>query len=257
MLLEARLAAGEWGAGLELVKNALDRKIVPPVTAERARAALLAALAAQLETAADPRHGAAKGARRWTPATEAAKLQPAFAPGVVTAARACWPADGKLGRAQAVLENAWKLSPHPALWLAFRDLRTMKTPPGSAPGGLADLAALNPRSSRKPHSRRRTRALIVGDGLGARAALELLDAEPVTARIAGLRARVAFASAQPDEARLWLTQGMNAPQEPDWSDIDGEGRPSPITPPTGSPADRLCGDGRTTIHQRLSAAKRV
>ena len=58
----------------------------------------------------------------------------------------------------------------------------------------------------------------------ARAALATLDAEPVTARIAGLRARVAFASAQPDEARLWLTQGMNAPQEPDWSDLDPEGR---------------------------------
>nr|MEA2796837.1 HemY protein [Phenylobacterium sp.] len=31
-LLEARLEAAEWAAGLELVKNALDRKIVPPVT---------------------------------------------------------------------------------------------------------------------------------------------------------------------------------------------------------------------------------
>jgi HemY protein len=54
--------------------------------------------------------------------------------------------------------------------------------------------------------------------------MAMLDAEPVTARIAGLRARVAFASGQPDEARLWLTEGMNAPQEPDWSDLDPEGR---------------------------------
>jgi HemY protein len=46
----------------------------------------------------------------------------------------------------------------------------------------------------------------------------------MTARIAGLRARVAFASGSPDEARLWLAQGMNAPQEPDWSDLDPEGR---------------------------------
>ncbi len=35
---------------------------------------------------------------------------------------------------------------------------------------------------------------------------------------------MAFASGQPDEARLWLAQGMNAPQEPDWSDLDPEGR---------------------------------
>ena len=46
----------------------------------------------------------------------------------------------------------------------------------------------------------------------------------MTARIAGLRARVAYAGGQPDEARLWLAQGMNAPQEPDWSDLDPEGR---------------------------------
>ena len=64
-LLESRLAAAEWSAGLELVKNALDRKIVPPVTAERARAALLAALAAQQETAADPKaRGPGAGQRR-------------------------------------------------------------------------------------------------------------------------------------------------------------------------------------------------
>ena len=46
----------------------------------------------------------------------------------------------------------------------------------------------------------------------------------VTARIAGLKARVAFASGLPDEARLWMAKGMNAPQEPDWSDLDPEGR---------------------------------
>ena len=51
-----------------------------------------------------------------------------------------------------------------------------------------------------------------------------LDTEPLTARIAGLRARVAFACGQPDEARLWLTRGLDAAQEPDWSDLDPEGR---------------------------------
>ena len=46
----------------------------------------------------------------------------------------------------------------------------------------------------------------------------------MTARIAGLKARVAFASNNADEARLWLAQGLTAPQEPDWSDLDPEGR---------------------------------
>jgi HemY protein len=216
-LLEARLAGGEWSAGLELVKNALDRKIVPPVTAERARAALLAALAAQLEASPEPK----TRAQALDSAVEAAKLQPGFAPGVVMAARLL-AADGKVGRASAALENAWKTAPHPALWLAFRDLRTDETPRERGQR-LMELAAQNP-SHRESRILGVERALIAGDTSTARAALASLDAEPLTARIAGLRARVAFASAQPDEARLWLTQGMNAPQEPDWSDLDPEGR---------------------------------
>ena len=51
-----------------------------------------------------------------------------------------------------------------------------------------------------------------------------LDNEPMTARIAGLKARVAFASGQADEARVWLAQGNSARHEPDWSDLDPEGR---------------------------------
>jgi HemY protein len=216
-LLESRLAAAEWSAGLELVRNAQDRKIVPPVTAERARAALLAALAAQLETASEPK----AGGQALESAVEAAKLAPGFAPGVVMAARLL-AADGKLGRAQAALETAWKTAPHPALWLAFRDLKTDETPAERA-RRLSELTAQNP-NHRESRILTVERALIVGDASAARRALESLDAEPVTGRIAGLRARVAYACAQPDEARLWLAQGMNAPQEPDWTDLDPEGR---------------------------------
>jgi HemY protein len=216
-LLEARLDAAEWGAGLELVKNALDRKIVPPVTAERARAALLAALAAQLEHAAEPK----ARVQALDSAVEAAKLQPGFAPGVVMAARLL-AADGKVGRASATIENAWKAAPHPALWLAYRDLKTAETPRERA-HRLMVLAAQNP-SHRESRVLGVEGALIMGDAAAARQAMAALDGEPVTARVAGLRARVAFAARQPDEARLWLAQGINAPQEPDWSDLDPEGR---------------------------------
>ena len=196
-LLEARLDAGEWSAGLELVKNALDRKIVPPVVAERARAALLAALAAQLEASTEPKgRGQALDS-----AVEAAKLQPGFAPGVVMAARLL-AAEGKVGRAAATLETAWKTAPHPALWLAFRDLKTNETPRERGLR-LMDLAIQNP-NHRESRILNVERALIAGDTAGAREAMAALEAEPLTARIAGLRARVAFASGQPDEARLWL-----------------------------------------------------
>jgi len=216
-LLDARLEAADWGAALDLVKSALDRKIVPPVTAERARAALLAALAAQLEHSPE-----AKGrAQALDHAVEAAKLQPGFAPGVVMAARLL-AQDGKLGRAESVIEQAWKTAPHPALWLAYRDLRTNETPRERA-ARLGALVAENP-AHRESRILAVEQFLIAGDAAAAGEAAKGVEGEPVTARTAGLLARVAYASGQPDEARLWMARGMSAPHEPDWSDLDPEGR---------------------------------
>ena len=216
-ILESKLEAGDWEGGLDLVKGALDRRIVPPVIAERARAALLAASAAQLEHAPEPR---ARGLAQ-DQAVEAAKLQPGFAPGVVMAARLL-AQDNKLGRATALLETAWRAAPHPALWLAYRDLRTDETPRERAQR-LGQLAAVNPthRESRFLYVEQ---ALVAGDAPAAREAARALEGEPVTARIAGLMARAAYAAGAVDEARMWLAKGMNAPPEPDWSDLDPEGR---------------------------------
>ncbi|MDO8379917.1 heme biosynthesis protein HemY [Phenylobacterium sp.] len=216
-LLEARLEAGDWDGALDLVKTALDRKIVSPIVAERARAALLAASAAQLETSLDPK----VRSQATDYAAEAAKLQPGFAPGVVMAARLL-AGEGKANRAAQVIETAWKVAPHPALWLAYRDLKTSETPRQRAER-LSDLARLNP-DARESRILFVEQALIGGTPARAREAAKTLEAEPVTARIAGLMARVAFAAGQPDEARVWMARGVGAPQEADWSDLDPEGQ---------------------------------
>ena len=122
-LLESRLEAGDWAAALELVKGALERKIVSPLVAERTRAALFAASAAGLEAMEEER----MRVQALDYALNAVRLQPGFAPGVVMAARLL-AEDGKVGRAAATLENAWRAAPHPALWLAYRDLKTDETP---------------------------------------------------------------------------------------------------------------------------------
>lgn len=217
-MLENRLEAADWDGALALVKSALDRRIAPPIVAERARAALLAAWAAQLEHAPEPK----ARALALDHAVEAARLQPGFAPGVVMAARLL-AGDGKLSRAASLLETAWRAGPHPALWLAWRDLKTDETPRERAQR-LGQLAAANPthRESRILYVEQ---ALTAGDPPAAREAARALEGEPVTARIAGLLARAAYAAGAVDEARVWLAQGMSAPPEPDWSDLDPEGRP--------------------------------
>lgn len=214
-VLEAKLDAGDWEGGRQLAKGALERKIISPIVAERARAALLAASAAQLEQAADQRRQALDLA------VEAAKLQPGFAPGVVMAARLL-SGEGKPGRAVQVIEAAWKAAPHPALWLAYRDLKTNETPRQRA-DRLRHLAGLNP-SARESRVLSVEQALVGGDAEGAREAAQALEGEPLTARLAGLFARVSLASGQTDEARVWMARGVTAEQEPDWSDLDPEGR---------------------------------
>jgi hypothetical protein len=64
--------------------------------------------------------------------------------------------DGKAAKAGALIEAAWKAQPHPALWLAYRDLKTNETPQGPrpAPGRPGRDEA---RGARKPHAARRER----------------------------------------------------------------------------------------------------
>ncbi|MFO1014051.1 MAG: heme biosynthesis HemY N-terminal domain-containing protein [Caulobacteraceae bacterium] len=216
-LIEAKLEAGDWPAALDLVRGGLDRKIVTPAAAERARAALLAASAAGLEAGGDPK---ARG-QALEFAQQAVKLRPDFAPGAVMAARLL-AADGKTQRAAQVLEQAWRSAPHPALWLAYRDLDTSETPVQRA-GRLARLANLN-SLARESRVLAVEQALIAGDARSAQTAMQALAGEPVTERLAGLFARVSMALANPDEARAWQAKGAAAPQEADWSDLDPEGQ---------------------------------
>ena len=121
-----------------------------------------------------------------------------------------------------MIEAAWKTAPHPALWLAYRDLYTHETPRRRAER-LANLAAMNPEH-RESHLLMVEQALIVGDAAAAREAAAPLLLEHPSTRLCALMARTAFAAGEADEARAWITRAGGAEQEPDWSDLDPEGR---------------------------------
>jgi len=218
-LLEDRLAAGDWSEALDLVKTALDRKIVSPIVADRARAALLAASAASIE---DRRPQQALDF-----ASQSAKLDASFVPGVVIAARLLV-ADCKAPRAASLIENAWKAAPHPALWLTYRDMITAENPKARAQR-LAALTALNP-GPREARVLAVEQALVANDHKAAALAAEALTGEPDTARLCGLRARLAYGLGDADGARVWMARGARAPQEPAWSDIDPSGKAFPYSP---------------------------
>ncbi|MDC7683322.1 heme biosynthesis HemY N-terminal domain-containing protein [Asticcacaulis sp. BYS171W] len=226
-LFEAKITAGEWAEALALVEGALNRKLVSPLFSERARASLMAASAAQLETATD----AQMREQALDYAVRAAKLQPMFAPAAVIAARLL-AAHGKLGRAEDVLEAAYAAAPHPAIWLAYRDLVSDETPKDRA-------RRLNGLIDRNP-SHRESRLLTVEravlnnsreDIAAATATLEDdLSEERVTRRVCGLMAKAALASNDIDSARNWVAKASLARSEPDWSDLDPEGKAFAYTP---------------------------
>ncbi|HXU99884.1 MAG TPA: heme biosynthesis HemY N-terminal domain-containing protein [Caulobacteraceae bacterium] len=213
-LLQARLAEADWPAALTLVNGALERKIVSPLVAERARAAVQTASAAGLEARGAP--GEALDL-----AQAAAKARPDFTPAAVIAARLL-AADGRAQRATPILEAAWAARSHPAIWLAWRDLRGDETPKERA-ARLAQLAQRG-SASRETTILRVEQALIGGDPAAARTAARELQDQAVSQRVAGLMARVANANGEADEARAWIVRGAGAPEEADWSDIAPTGR---------------------------------
>lgn len=245
-VLEAKLEAGDWADALELVKSAVDRKIVSPIVADRTRAALLTALAASLETGDDKARKQA-----FDNASQSAKLAPAFAPAAVMAARLA----GDARRAAAFIEAAWKQEPHPALWLAYRDLNTAETPRERA-RRLAGLAALNP-GHREARVLMVEQALIGGEIGAARSAAVALADEPLTARLAGLFARAANAAGAVDEARAWIARGVAAPQEADWSDLDPEGQAFNYQPDDWARLVASYGETGELIHPRLERRERA
>jgi len=249
-VLESKLETGDWAAALALVQGALERKIVSPITAERARAALQAASAASLEAAVE---GRARD-QALDLAQTAAKARPDFAPAAVMAARLL-AAEGRAQRAAQVIEAAWKASPHPALWLAYRDLITDETPRERA-ARLAALAAMHP-GARESRILMVEQALIAGDAAAARTAARALDSEPATARLAGLMARVAHAASDRDEARAWIARGAAAPQEPDWSDLDPEGKAFAYDPADWARLVAAYAETGELIHPRYERAERT
>lgn len=249
-LIEDRLENGDWAAALELVQSALTRKIVSPISAERARTALLAASAAGLEADPDPRRrGEAQDF-----ALQSAKLNPGFAPGVVLAARLL-AADGKTGRAALLIEQAWKIAPHPAMALAWRDLNGGETPKARA-ARFDSLAQINPEH-RESRILKVERALLLREPAEARAIAQPLAEPQPSARICGLMARVAFAAGQPDEARAWMTRGGTAPAEADWSDLDPQGRAFAYTPTDWARLVSAFSETGELIHPRLERRERM
>jgi HemY protein len=99
-------------------------------------------------------------------------------------------------------------------------------------------------------------ALIGGDAMGAREAAKTLEDEPLTRRLAGLRARIATAVGARDEAHAWTMRGGEAPPEPDWSDLDPEGRAFAYTAADWARIAQVYAERGELVHPRFERRER-
>ncbi len=212
-LFQRRVLTADWEGALGALDDGEKRGLVGAKTAARRRAVVLSAAAHHAERMMDK-------ATALDMAQRAVKIAPGFAPAAVMAAR-LQAIIGKSWQAAGTLEAAWEANPHPALALAYKDLKSNEDP--SARGRWLDgLIRLNP-AHRESRILAVEQALTNGDSVAAIAALEPLLSERPTSRILALRAAAAKVSKDEQGAKDWLGKGANAPREADWSDLDPDG----------------------------------
>ncbi|PHR59661.1 MAG: heme biosynthesis protein HemY [Robiginitomaculum sp.] len=248
-LFDAHVSTRNWAEARETLDRGAKKNHVGKLAAARRRAVLLSAEASAAEI-----EGELETARSL--AEKAVSAAPGFAPGAALAARLLVEA-GKNWRAAGLLEDAWAGAPHPALALAYRDLKEDETPKARAKrmNGLAQINA----DHRESIILRVETALEVGELAEARSQLQgLIDTEGQTSsRLCTLMARLEKVAGNKTQANNWLRQSLGASDEPDWSDLDPEG------PAFGYRAEdwaRLVysfGDAGELIHPRHERFERV
>ncbi len=214
-LFDAQIAARDWAGAITSLSRGEKRGHIVSLAAKRRRAVLLAAESSGAEARGDEDE-----ARRL--AEKAVIAAPGFAPGAALAARLLVAA-GKSWRAAGLLEDAWAAKPHPALALAYRDLKEDEREKSRAKR-LRGFADLNPEH-RESRILNAEIALDENDTQTARMALApILETEtPPSSRLCTLMSKIERAADNAREANVWLSRSLSAPSEPDWSDLDPEG----------------------------------
>ncbi|MCF6293580.1 MAG: tetratricopeptide repeat protein [Robiginitomaculum sp.] len=248
-LFDALIAARNWNEAREILSKGQSKGHLSKLSASRRRAVLLAAQSSNLEIDGDM-----ESARKL--AEKAVSAAPGFAPGAALASRLLVLA-GKNWRAAGLLEDAWSNAPHPALSLAYGDLKEDESVTARAKR-MRGLAQIN-LDHRESKILLAETALSSEENSEAREILEALiaDEDAPSSRLCGLMARLERAQKNTPLANEWLRKSLTAADEADWSDLDPDG------PAFGYRAEdwaRLVysfGDAGELIHPRHERFERI
>ena len=222
-VLQAQLAAKDWQAAASTVAQQSRSGLVTPAEAHNKQAALLTALALQLE--------AASPAKAREAATQALAMDPAMVPAALVAARV-FSVEGHPKKAARVLRNSFEVSPHPD---------TAATLANTFAGDDAEksferIRDLTPKAETNvEHAFARARAAVAARRHDvARATLEPHMQGRPQARLCALMAQIEDAQNDRGRSREWLAKAVHAPRDPMWvSDGVALNQWQPLSPVTG------------------------
>ncbi|MCC0040381.1 MAG: heme biosynthesis protein HemY [Brucellaceae bacterium] len=222
--IEDRAADGDWDGALKLVDALKSTRQIDREAAARKRAVLLTAKAMTLIDS-DP-----QAAR--TAALEAVKIEPAFAPAAIVAARSLFKQDD-LRKGARILEAAWKAEPHPEVADVYIHAR-----PGDSTGDrlarakkLAGMRINNAESALAV-----ARAALEADDFGtARESVETaIRIRPTESAYLILADIDEAESGDQGRVREALAKAVRAPRDPAWvADGQVSERWAPLSPVTG------------------------
>ncbi len=238
-LFELQTKAANWEAASETLSIGEKRKSIDLEVARRRRAVLFTAQAARI------RQEAPDKAERL--AADAARMAPSFPPAAYLAARLQL-ATGKTSKAQASVEGAWRIRPHPALALLWRDLKTGEDNSSRAKR-LKTLANINP-THRESRILQAEAAMLQSHWDEAENTLSHLLREGETTRLCSLMEAISSAKNDTNQSARWARLAASSAREADWSDIDPEGRAFNYSNEDWARLIYIFGDGGTLIHPR-------
>jgi HemY protein len=195
------LGRGAWRETRDALAQAQKNRIIDAASADRARAALLAADA----YAASDNHAAV------TDLDAALKLAPGFTPAALRAARLASD-DGKADKAAKIIEAAFAGAAHPAL-IKLYDRLYKDEPAEKRAEKLRKLAEKNAKADEAALLRARA-AILTGDYAGAVDVLEPLLARAPGPAAFSLMAKAAASLNGEAAAQIWLEHAANAPRDP-------------------------------------------
>lgn len=241
MMFKERINNGDWEGAIGALDEAEKRGLIGKKTAQRRRAVILTASAHRFE-----KQGQFESSQ--DRALRAQKIAPGFAPAAIMAARINHILK-KDWQAASAIESAWSIEPHPALALAYKDLKAGQNKKDILKWaeGLVKLCP----EHRESKILQIEDAIVNNEPALAKSILSSLLKERPTSRILALAAQAALIENDKKAHDDYMQKATMAPREPDWSDLDPEGNAFLYEDEDWARMVDAYGDNGVLIHPRL------